>query len=227
MVASLDTGPGQAWRDLDTATNQRELLEFLDAFATLPAVAAAKRRSFELLDSRPGARFLDAGCGTGGDVAGLVTRVQPGGLVVGVDASEAALAVARLVPGGRFCRADLTALPFPDAWFDGARCDRTLQHIPSPQQAIAELVRVITPGGRLVITEATVRGPDQGVMGREGGKGVVAFLPLLLHRAGVVDVVIEAADIVVDDAGPSVRGVLGQSAGPISVHIVHVAGTVG
>jgi ubiquinone/menaquinone biosynthesis C-methylase UbiE len=44
---------------------------------------------------------------------------------------------------------DITALDFPDGYFDGVRCERVLQHVPNPDTAIKELARVTRPGGRV------------------------------------------------------------------------------
>jgi ubiquinone/menaquinone biosynthesis C-methylase UbiE len=96
-----------------------------------------------------GARVLDVGCGTGRVAAALAER---GAKVWGVDPSEGMLAVARSrVPssvGLKEGRAE--ALPFRDAWFDGAVCMLSVHLLDRPQ-AFAELARVLVPGGRLVI----------------------------------------------------------------------------
>jgi SAM-dependent methyltransferase len=54
------------------------------------------------------------------------------------------------------CRADAHRLPFADGAVTGVRTDRVLQHLAEPRRALAELVRVLAPGGRLVVAE-----PDQ------------------------------------------------------------------
>jgi ubiquinone/menaquinone biosynthesis C-methylase UbiE len=95
-----------------------------------------------------GARVLDVGCGTGRVAAALAGR---GAKVWGVDPSAEMLAVARSrVPssvGLKEGRAE--ALPFRDAWFDGAVSMLSVHLLDRPQ-AFAELARVLVPGGRLV-----------------------------------------------------------------------------
>lgn len=83
---------------------------------------------------------------------------------VGVDASEAMVSTARErtadageASGPAFAVADGERLPFETDAFDGVRTDRVLQHLPDPRAAVAELVRVTRPGGRVVVTE-----PDWG-----------------------------------------------------------------
>jgi SAM-dependent methyltransferase len=216
----------------------------------VPAVASAKQRSFELLGASPGARLLDAGCGTGTDSLALARRVHPAGEVVGVDLSTLALASARARAGGhpsvRFEHADLAALPFIDNSFDGARADRTIQHLREPERAIAELARVTRAGGRVVLTEARfvdvtearfvdasgarrrspgTRGARRRSPGTRGPRDVLAFLPFLLHRFGVESICVEQAESTVD-AGPDILEVLGARSGRVQLHVVHVAGTV-
>ena len=58
--------------------------------------------------------------------------------------------------GAEVCQADAACLPFADGTFDGAFADRVIQHVPIPMQTLGELVRVVRPGGRVVIAD-----PDQ------------------------------------------------------------------
>ena len=223
---SDDDGRTGQWSELDAASDREKLLAFLDAFATLGPVHEAKRTSFELLDIGPGCRVLDAGCGTGVDVRALAVRVLPGGHVVGVDLSAAALFEASLKEAGEraveLARADLAALPFADGSFDAARADRAVQHHPRPDAVVRELVRVTRTGGRVVISEATFKGPTGPPRQYQQ---LVAFLPLLLHRSGTDDIVIETSEGTVAP-GPAVLEVLGLPAGPVELRAVHVAATV-
>lgn len=104
----------------------------------------------ELLDELPPGPVLDAACGTGRHVAYLA---QAGREVVGADASEAMLARARAkLPGADLRHGELTALGLDDGAFAGAVCALALSHLPEIGPAIAELGRVLRPGGRLVIS---------------------------------------------------------------------------
>ena len=57
-------------------------------------------------------------------------------------------------PGSLGDQLDASALPFGEAEFDACRADRTLQHVPRPQAALTEMVRVTGPSGRVVVTES-------------------------------------------------------------------------
>jgi len=94
-------------------------------------------------------RALDVGCGTGRISAALAAR---GVKVWGVDPAPGMLEVARArVPRGVGLKEGTAeALPFRDGWFDAAVCWLTV-HLMDRQRAFAELARVLSPGGRLVI----------------------------------------------------------------------------
>lgn len=95
---------------------------------------------------------LDAACGTGRHAARLVAK---GHRTLGVDRSGAMLARARSkVPEAEFRRGELGALPVDSASVDVAICALALTHLADPAPAIAELARVVRPGGRVVITDA-------------------------------------------------------------------------
>ena len=99
----------------------------------------------------PGVRALDAACGTGRHAAHLAAR---GCDVVGVDQSAEMLAVAHTkVPSATFHVGALEALPVESDSFDVATCALALCHLPDPSLAVAELGRVLRPGGTLVITD--------------------------------------------------------------------------
>ena len=197
-----------AFRDLDRSGETQESLQWLEDVAALAPIAEGKRRSYEFLRLAPGHRVLDIGCGTGFDVRALVARTTPGGQVVGVDSSAAAIETARQLSADlgdacHFAVADASRLPFADDTFDATRCDRTLQHVPDPQAAVAEMARVTRPGGVVLVSE----GRNELALGRElpevmellegfhptpeRGNWLGLLVPLLLARAGVQDVVID------------------------------------
>jgi SAM-dependent methyltransferase len=146
-----------SFADVDASGAAARLGAYLDGMAQLPAIRAGKRRRDGML-AFAGARVLDVGCGTGEDVRAMSRLVGPRGRAVGADASEdlLELARARVRPGDGpliFLRADAAALPFADRSFDGVRIERALQHVPDPDAALREAVRVLRPGGRLVAVE--------------------------------------------------------------------------
>jgi 2-polyprenyl-3-methyl-5-hydroxy-6-metoxy-1,4-benzoquinol methylase len=96
-----------------------------------------------------GLQFLDAGCGTGLFSAMAVER---GATVTSLDVGEALLArVAEKCDSTRVV-GDLAALPFADASFDIVMSTEVIEHLAQPVDGVRELVRVLRPGGRLVLT---------------------------------------------------------------------------
>ena len=94
-----------------------------------------------LAEVRP-ERVLDVGCGDG-----RLTSLYTAGEVICVDSSEASVAAA--AARGLDARvADAQDLPFDDGSFDAVTCNHTLYHVPDPDRALAEFVRVLRPGGR-------------------------------------------------------------------------------
>jgi demethylmenaquinone methyltransferase/2-methoxy-6-polyprenyl-1,4-benzoquinol methylase len=115
------------------------------------------------LELPPASRGLDVGCGVGLYALWLAEAVGPDGRVVGIEPSaERVEAAQRLVGGaldGRrlvFRQGDATALEATDASFDWVWCGDVLHHIQETDGALAEFVRVLRPGGRLVVKESQV-----------------------------------------------------------------------
>jgi SAM-dependent methyltransferase len=96
-----------------------------------------------------GLRWLDVGCGNGAFTELLVKRCAPAE-VQGIDPSEAQLAFARLRPAAKsadFRQGDAMALPFPDDRFDAAVMALVIFFVPDPSKGVAEMARVVCPGG--------------------------------------------------------------------------------
>jgi demethylmenaquinone methyltransferase/2-methoxy-6-polyprenyl-1,4-benzoquinol methylase len=106
------------------------------------------------LQPRKGMRILDLAAGTGTSSAAIAGH---GAHVVAADFSEGMLAVGRGRQAGNdlieFVWADATDLPFDDDSFDAATISFGLRNVDAPKQAIAEMKRVVKPGGRIVICE--------------------------------------------------------------------------
>jgi ubiquinone/menaquinone biosynthesis C-methylase UbiE len=97
-------------------------------------------------------RALDAACGTGRHTSYLASL---GHEVIGVDSSPAMLAKAQAkIPEGTFALADLHDLPLPDDHVDLVVCALALTHVPDLEPVLAEFVRVLRPGGQLVISDS-------------------------------------------------------------------------
>ena len=96
-----------------------------------------------------GLRWIDVGCGNGAFTELLVDRCAPAE-VQGIDPSDAQIAFARTRPAARlaqFQRGDAMALPFPDERFDAAVMALVIFFVPDPAKGVAEMVRVVAPGG--------------------------------------------------------------------------------
>ena len=101
------------------------------------------------LAPRSGLRWIDIGCGNGAFTELLVERCAPAE-VQGIDPSEGQLAFARARPVARmaeFRQGDAMALPFSEDRFDAAVMALVIFFVPDPAKGVAEMVRVICPGG--------------------------------------------------------------------------------
>jgi arsenite methyltransferase len=109
----------------------------------------------DALGARAGDRILDVGCGPGFYVAELLDEVCPEGRVVGVDNSEAMLAVAghrcEGHPNVAFHQAEAVSLPVEDGGFDRALCVQVLEYVEDVPRALSEMRRALRPGGRVVV----------------------------------------------------------------------------
>ena len=195
---------------VDRSPDRAAALDWQDRIDAWPAVGAYKRRTYELVGDR--GPVLDVGCGTGHDLVALGTPA------FGLDASLAMCGRARS-RSTIVLRGDAMRLPLASGSCAAARADRVLQHLHDPAAALAELVRVTRPGGRVVTAD-----PDQGslvievpgaadtlvsrvtALRREIGyrNGTYARrLPRLLGELGLVDVTVDAFPLVLtnpDDA---------------------------
>ncbi|MBI3615159.1 MAG: methyltransferase domain-containing protein [Candidatus Omnitrophica bacterium] len=101
-------------------------------------------------------RILDVGCGTG-EFARMAVERFPKVSIVGVDAAPAMVGLAHTKLTGcsraTFQMSRAEALPFGAEEFDAVVCANTLHHLPAPRQALQEWVRVLRPGGRLIVVD--------------------------------------------------------------------------
>lgn len=109
-----------------------------------------------------GDAVLDVGCGAGDVVTELAAAVEPDGRAVGIDASEQMLDAARARGQAKRVEVELqvgdaTSLPFDQNSSSAVRSERTLQWLPDPAAAVAEMVRVTRPGGRICIIDTDWR----------------------------------------------------------------------
>jgi demethylmenaquinone methyltransferase/2-methoxy-6-polyprenyl-1,4-benzoquinol methylase len=112
----------------------------------------------------PGASALDVACGTGRLTEELARAAGAQGRVVGVDFSPRMLQEARRRrPKLEWVEGDALSLPFPRASFDAATIAFGLRNLARPERGLAEMARVVRPGGRLVVLEFLR--PPRGPMG--------------------------------------------------------------
>lgn len=158
MSTPAEFGSLSAWRDTSGVSDAkaRELAARLEHRARAEDESSAREEYLSLLGLSPGERVLDVGCGSGVVTRAIARRVVPEGRVIGVDSSPALLAVAReyadashLAGQIEWRLADCRKLPFTDASFDAVLAATVLAHVPGALDALAEMVRVAKPGGRI------------------------------------------------------------------------------
>jgi SAM-dependent methyltransferase len=122
-----------------------------------PDVSAQREAFVRALAPQRGERVLDIGAGPGYLAASIADAVGTGGAVCGVDISAPLLHAARRQCGGRpqlrFAEGDATRLPADDAAFDAVVCTQVLEYVADADAALAEMHRVVRPGGRVVIVD--------------------------------------------------------------------------
>jgi SAM-dependent methyltransferase len=127
---------------------------------TGPGTGEEHRMALSMLSIAPGDRVLDVACGPGNFTRDFA-HATGDGLVVGIDASESMLEVAVRDTSSdnvAYLRGDACALPFRDGSFDAICCFAALYLIEEPMRALAEIVRVLAPGGRLGLLASCNRG---------------------------------------------------------------------
>ena len=164
------------YRTVDDDPNVEVLVAAMDGTAAWDATRHL--RSWERYELRltHGERLLDVGCGTGDAALALAEDLGASGMLVGIDASEQMLRVARSNGraarcGVRFTAGDAASLDEPDDSFDASRSERTLQWLADPAAAVREMVRVLRPGGRLSLIDT-----DWSTFGIDVGDAVLAAM---------------------------------------------------
>ena len=139
-----------------------------------------------------GQRILEIGCGRGDFTCWLARELGDSAEIYGADFSPAAVRKAQAFAESRGLKAkwlvsDIQSIAAPSHSFDTIFCCETLEHVPQPRTALAELVRILKPGGRLFVSTpnyAGLMGLYRGylrVMGRpytEGGQPINHFTVL-------------------------------------------------
>lgn len=143
-------------RTRTTLVKYRLIAPVYDLVVHNPLVRRARRTAFDLLGLRPGMHVLLAGVGTGEDLPFIPAGVT----VTGIDVSAAMLAQAarKNRTGARLLRMDAEALTFPDASFDAVALNLVLAVAEKPRAVLAEALRVLKPGGRILVFDKFVPG---------------------------------------------------------------------
>ena len=133
----------------------------LEQVYLLPDVVGQRMRTLDLLAPRPGEHVLDIGAGPGLLAHDLALLVGEAGRVVALDRAPAMLALAerRLagLPQAACLAGDATALELADASFDAAVSTQVYEYVRDMPRALAELHRVLKPGGRALILDTDWR----------------------------------------------------------------------
>jgi SAM-dependent methyltransferase len=156
LVALCDVGADEThalgYERVDDDPNVGVLIATMDDTAGWQATQQLRNWERSQLSLRSGQRLLDVGCGLGDAALSLAEDLGAGGEVVGVDASAAMIAGARRRADGAKCRVrfavgDALALDESTSRFDAVRSERCLQWLTDPEAAVAEMARVVRPGG--------------------------------------------------------------------------------
>jgi demethylmenaquinone methyltransferase/2-methoxy-6-polyprenyl-1,4-benzoquinol methylase len=147
-----------------------------------------RARAAERAELRPGDSALDACCGTGDLAFELAARTGSSGSVIGSDFSERMLDLARAkaerrgAAGIRFEWGDALELPYDEGRFDAVTVGFGVRNLADLERGVAELARVLKPGGRLVILEITQ--PRRWPLSAFFGLWFDRLVPLLGRLAG-------------------------------------------
>lgn len=132
--------------------------------ATAQVTAQVNDAVLDAVEAGRGTRLLDVACGPGWLSAAAAKR---GAIVTGLDFAQNMLTIARArCPDATFHEGDAEDLPFEAGQFDAVVCNLGFPHFPTPDRAIAEAFRVLTPGGRYAFTNWTppARNPFMGLL---------------------------------------------------------------
>lgn len=131
----------------------------IEAIYTTPDVVEQRREILRALALLPGERVIDVGSGPGLLASEMATAVGAGGRVCGIDVSDSMLAIAqaRTAPAGsaamEFRDGGAGGIPYPDASFDVAVSTQVLEYVEDVPGALAEIHRVLRPGGRVLVLD--------------------------------------------------------------------------
>ncbi len=172
---------------------------FHDTFSFRGQWRELRQRTATLARIQPGEQVLDVGCGTGTLAIEVQSRVGTAGRVAGVDPGTQQIARARAKAARRHVPIEfqigvIEQLPFPDQTFDVVLSTLMMHHLPASlkSQGLAEIVRVLKPGGRLVIADFKRKQERAGQAARfHAGGSSMQDLAALVKEAGFEHLEIE------------------------------------
>src|SRR6185437_11199717 len=149
---------------------------FHDTFSSRGTLRKLRQRTIRLAHLQPGEQALDVGCGTGTLALEAARYLHPGGSITGIDPGSQQIARARAKATRRhvpkvsieFTIGVIEQLPFPDQTLDVVFSTLMMHHLPTPltRQGLAEIARILKPGGRLVMADFTRKQDRQGQAAR-------------------------------------------------------------
>jgi ubiquinone/menaquinone biosynthesis C-methylase UbiE len=161
-MSDLIVGQLDRWRSDMPQTEERaaELADFVEVRARSVDEVTIREAYLDLLDLQPGERVIDVGAGSGVVTRDIARRVGPGGHVLAVDSNLRLMELGRRLAEEQgvgdlieWREGDARRLPVEDGAFDVVVCATVLAHIPDSEPVVAELMRVLRPGGRIGIFE--------------------------------------------------------------------------
>ncbi|MBQ0905178.1 methyltransferase domain-containing protein [Micromonospora sp. U21] len=170
--------------DVDRQSDPNSWVAVLERLSEEPFYQAYQHRVRELLDPAPGRCYLEVGAGTGASAAQL--RDEHGVSVATVDHAQTMSAAMRACGLTQSAVADAHHLPFLSRSFDGAWADRTVQHLADPRAAIKELIRVVRPGGRVVLADPDYDTQVLDIADQSLARRVLRFRAEVLLRNGTL-----------------------------------------
>ncbi len=198
-MATIDAQGGSAATE-EGVWRAREYAELEEGRGRLDYLEGLRRTGLG-----PGTALLDVGCGPGGF---CLLAADAGATVTGFDASAAMLQVAReRVPAARFDLGDMQRLPYADRSFDVVTLFNSLQFCANPAAALAEVRRVLKPGGTAFVV---VFGREEHVELTAKWRALAALLPrearvasgpMALSGPGVLDDLVARSGLVIAEDG--------------------------
>jgi len=181
---------------LDEGWRYDLLTGFSDTFLFRRQMREMRRRSVDLAQLQSGEQALDVGCGTGTLAIEVQRRVGATGRVVGIDPGSQQIARARAKADRSHAPVEfqvgmIERLSFPDCTFDVVFSTLMMHHLPRSlkRQGLAEVARVLKPGGRLVIADFRRKSERQNWAARmHAGSSDIQDLAALIEEAGFIQI---------------------------------------